>query len=234
MGPADHVTNPSGSSKPCNCRHFWAPHDECPEPTVGHFVFFVFPEYHSRAAAAGVPGAWAASVLAEGAPGVRQESGFVQGGGEAARGRAGLRAACRLSAAALRSKPAGLSQRLGPARKRLAGLSRQSGPRGYPDGCATWPLENAPVLAEAATAPRKTDMRAHAIGRGGGGGARSKQEGEDGGNVRGGRRARARARRNIRRRDSQGASQITRTTVRALSRLVERILMWGPSVGVFF
>ena len=88
------------------------------------------------------------------------------------------------------------------------------------------------MLAEAATAPRNIDMRAHATGRGGGGGARNKQEGEDGDNVRSGRRARAKARRNIRRRDSQGASQITRTTVRALSRLVERILMWGPSVGV--
>ena len=25
MGPADHVTTPSGSSEPCNCRHFRVP-----------------------------------------------------------------------------------------------------------------------------------------------------------------------------------------------------------------
>eukprot|EP00959_Pyramimonas_sp_CCMP1952_P258114 5394731-Pyramimonas_sp.AAC.1 len=31
--------------------------------------------------------------------------------------------------------------------------------RGCPNGFAMWPFDNAPVLAEAATAPRKTDAR---------------------------------------------------------------------------
>eukprot|EP00959_Pyramimonas_sp_CCMP1952_P320265 6702219-Pyramimonas_sp.AAC.1 len=33
MGPADHVTNPSGSSETCNCRHFCAP--QCEEVAGG-------------------------------------------------------------------------------------------------------------------------------------------------------------------------------------------------------
>eukprot|EP00959_Pyramimonas_sp_CCMP1952_P272056 5688347-Pyramimonas_sp.AAC.2 len=76
--------------------------------------------------------------------------------------------------------PAGLSPRLAPAPQQLAGLSQRSGPQDCPNGCAMWPVESAPVLAEAATAPRKTDTGALAIkGRGGG------NEGAGGGPARG-------------------------------------------------
>eukprot|EP00959_Pyramimonas_sp_CCMP1952_P133840 2798865-Pyramimonas_sp.AAC.1 len=52
-----------------------------------------------------------AGILAEVVPGVRHQTGGLQGRGGEARGRAGVRAAPRLSAAAPRSKPAALPQR---------------------------------------------------------------------------------------------------------------------------
>eukprot|EP00959_Pyramimonas_sp_CCMP1952_P184690 3861750-Pyramimonas_sp.AAC.1 len=56
MGPADHVTNPSGSSNSCNRRHFWA---------------LALPERHSQAdhvtnprkSQAGAPSLWGPRII---------------------------------------------------------------------------------------------------------------------------------------------------------------------------